>query len=57
VSIGIGVYPEDGVDAETLLNNADVALLHAKTHGRSSHRFFQSGMSLRAVERRREAPM
>jgi diguanylate cyclase (GGDEF)-like protein/PAS domain S-box-containing protein len=57
VSIGIGVYPEDGVDAETLLNNADVALLHAKTHGRSNHRFFQAGMSARAVERRREAPM
>jgi diguanylate cyclase (GGDEF)-like protein/PAS domain S-box-containing protein len=57
VSIGIGVYPEDGVDAETLLKNADVALLHAKTHGRSNHRFFQAGMSARAVERRREAPM
>jgi diguanylate cyclase (GGDEF)-like protein len=57
VSVGIGVYPEDGVDAETLLKNADVALLHAKTQGRSNHRFFQSGMSVHAVESRREAPM
>ena len=55
VSVGIGVYPEDGVDAETLLKNADVALFHAKTHGRSNHRFFQTGMSVRAVESRREA--
>jgi len=57
VSVGIGVYPEDGVDAETLLKNADVALFHAKTHGRSNHRFFQTGMSVRAVESRREASM
>lgn len=30
VSIGIGVYPDDGVDAETLLRNADSALFSAK---------------------------
>ena len=34
VSVGIGVYPDDGTDAETLLKNADTALLNAKAQGR-----------------------
>jgi diguanylate cyclase (GGDEF)-like protein len=41
VSVGIGVYPDDGADAETLLKNADMALLQAKAHGRSNHEFFE----------------
>ena len=41
VSVGIGVYPGDGTDAETLLKNADTALLSAKTQGRGNHQFFQ----------------
>jgi diguanylate cyclase len=36
VSVGIGVYPTDGADAETLLKNADLALCHAKANGRSN---------------------
>jgi diguanylate cyclase (GGDEF)-like protein/PAS domain S-box-containing protein len=39
VSVGIGVYPDDGADAETLLKNADAALLDAKARGRSCVRF------------------
>jgi diguanylate cyclase (GGDEF)-like protein len=31
VSIGIGVYPEDGKDARTLLRNADLALIQARS--------------------------
>jgi diguanylate cyclase (GGDEF)-like protein/PAS domain S-box-containing protein len=49
VSVGIGVYPADGADAETLLKNADLALRHAKTHGRSNHQFFEPDMSVRAA--------
>jgi diguanylate cyclase (GGDEF)-like protein/PAS domain S-box-containing protein len=41
-SIGIGVYPADGTDAETLLENADLALLRAKAQGRGSYQFFRS---------------
>jgi diguanylate cyclase (GGDEF)-like protein/PAS domain S-box-containing protein len=40
VSIGIGVYPADGSDAEGLLRNADLALLQAKASGRGTFRFF-----------------
>ena len=41
VSVGIGVYPDDGMDAETLLKNADTALLNAKARGRGNYQFFQ----------------
>jgi diguanylate cyclase (GGDEF)-like protein/PAS domain S-box-containing protein len=51
VSVGIGVYPADGADAETLLKNADLALRHAKTHGRSNHQFFEPDMSVCAAVR------
>jgi len=55
VSVGIGVYPYDGVDAETLLRNADLALFHAKSHGRSNHQFFEPNMSVRTVDVRAKA--
>ena len=55
VSVGIGVYPSDGADAETLLKNADLALFHAKAHGRSNRQFFGSNMSVRTVDLRSEA--
>jgi diguanylate cyclase (GGDEF)-like protein/PAS domain S-box-containing protein len=53
-SVGIGVYPDDGTDAETLLKNADRALLHAKAHGRARREFFEPSMIARAFERRSE---
>ncbi|MCX7054610.1 MAG: diguanylate cyclase [Proteobacteria bacterium] len=34
-SVGVGVYPCDGTDAETLLKEADLALLSAKAHRRT----------------------
>jgi diguanylate cyclase len=52
VSVGIGVYPNDGADAETLLTNADLALFHAKAHGRSNYQFFEPNMSARTVDLR-----
>jgi diguanylate cyclase (GGDEF)-like protein len=50
-SVGIGVYPTDGADAETLLKNADLALFRAKSHGRSNHQFFRPSMHVHAGER------
>jgi diguanylate cyclase (GGDEF)-like protein/PAS domain S-box-containing protein len=50
VSIGIGVFPDDGTDAETLVKNADRALLHAKSSGRSRREFFEPGMSVRLAD-------
>lgn len=49
-SIGISVFPEDGTDAETLVKNADTALLQAKNNGRNRCEFFTPGMSVRVAE-------
>jgi len=50
-SIGLSVYPDDGLDAETLVKNADTAMYQAKENGRHSFQFFKSAMNVRAVER------
>ena len=50
-SIGISVYPDDGIDAETLLKSADTAMYHAKGKGRNNYQFFKGEMNTRAVER------
>ena len=50
-SIGVSVYPDDGLDAEALIKNADTAMYQAKENGRQSYRFFKPAMNIRAVER------
>ena len=51
-SMGIAVYPDDALDADTLLRHADTAMYQAKADGRNSVRFFDADMTLRAQERR-----
>jgi predicted signal transduction protein with EAL and GGDEF domain len=50
-SVGVSVYPDDGVDAETLIKNADTAMYQAKENGRQTYQFFKPAMNVRAVER------
>src|SRR6202043_3527781 len=52
ISIGIAIFPADGTDATTLLNNADAALYRAKAAGRGKTRFFEIEMDNRLRERR-----
>ncbi len=52
VSIGIAVYPQDGLTAVALLKNADIALYRAKQNGPGWFRLFESGMDLALRERR-----
>ncbi|MCA1397240.1 EAL domain-containing protein [Bradyrhizobium sp. BRP56] len=51
-SIGIAVAPADGLDIDQLLRNADLALYGAKSDGRRTYRFFETGMDARAKARR-----
>jgi diguanylate cyclase (GGDEF)-like protein/PAS domain S-box-containing protein len=50
-SIGVSVYPDDGLDAETLIKNADTAMYQSKEGGRQNYQFFKPAMNVRAVER------
>jgi diguanylate cyclase (GGDEF)-like protein/PAS domain S-box-containing protein len=50
-SIGIAVFPQDGIDATDLLKNADTAMYQAKAGGRNTFRFFDASMNSRATER------
>ena len=52
VSLGIGLYPDDGTDAETLLEHADLALLRAKADGRANSRLFEPNLDVLAASGR-----
>lgn len=52
LSIGISLYPDDGMDAETVVKNADTAMYHAKKSGRNNYQMFTADMNLHAVARR-----
>jgi len=41
-SVGIGIYPTGGEDAETLMKNADLALYEAKRTGKNAYRIAAS---------------
>ena len=51
VSIGLSTYPNDGQDAEGLMNRADNAMYEAKEHGRNNYQFFRHEMHARLAER------
>ncbi len=44
-SIGVSVFPQDGETADTLIDNADVAMYRAKNLGRNTYQFFTREMS------------
>jgi diguanylate cyclase (GGDEF)-like protein len=50
-SIGISIFPENGEDAETLLQHADVAMHRAKAQGKSNYQYFSENMAVSALER------
>ena len=50
-SVGIALCPDDGVDAESLLQHADAAMYHAKKKGRNTLQFFAPAMNAFARER------
>jgi diguanylate cyclase (GGDEF)-like protein len=44
-SIGVSVFPRDGLDYHALFKNADIALYRAKNEGRATYRMFEPGMN------------
>lgn len=48
-SIGIALYPGDGMDLEMLSKSADIAMYRAKQEGRQCYRFFTPEMQARSV--------
>jgi diguanylate cyclase (GGDEF)-like protein len=51
-SIGIAIAPDDGIDPDQLLKNADLAMYGAKADGRGTYRFFKPDMDARVKARR-----
>lgn len=50
-SIGIAVYPDDGLDIATLYKHADSAMYHAKRLGRNHFQFYVRELTVQAAER------
>jgi diguanylate cyclase (GGDEF)-like protein/PAS domain S-box-containing protein len=50
-SLGVSVFPEHGIDSETLLKNADAAMYFAKTNGGNCFKFFVEDLNIQVLER------
>jgi diguanylate cyclase (GGDEF)-like protein/PAS domain S-box-containing protein len=52
VSIGIGIYPDDGDNGQALLKNADDAMYRAKKLGKNGYQFYSAGKRGETVQAR-----
>ncbi len=50
-SVGIAVFPDDGMDRDTLSQHASVALKSAKQQGGNTHCFYSSELNARSLQR------
>lgn len=50
-SMGIAVYPEDGVTSNELIKNADAAMYLAKEKGRNNYQFYTPVLNARTIDR------
>ena len=44
-SIGIAQYPEDGINMDTLIKHADIAMYHVKGNGKDGFQFYADNMN------------
>ncbi|MEG3753889.1 EAL domain-containing protein [Psychromonas arctica] len=50
-SIGISIYPNDGLSGDELIRQADIAMYDAKEHGRNIYRYISQELSSDAFEK------
>lgn len=50
-SIGVSLYPNDGLDQDTLIKNADTAMYKAKEMGKNTYQFYTPTMSSQSFEK------
>jgi diguanylate cyclase (GGDEF)-like protein/PAS domain S-box-containing protein len=50
-SIGISIYPKDGLDEQSLIKNADIAMYFAKEEGKNNYQFFSKDIQSQSNER------
>lgn len=49
-SVGISIYPDDGVDMATLMKNADIAMRRAKDNGKNQMEWYSPEMHIHSLE-------
>lgn len=50
-SIGIALYPQDGIDIDSLIKHADVAMYHVKGQGKNGYQFYSNEMNVPYLEK------
>ena len=50
-SIGISLYPQDGLDEQTLTKHADIAMYQAKEDGKNNYQFYCETQNAHSLER------
>jgi len=50
-SIGISVYPKDGIDKESIIKHADSAMYYAKDMGKDNYQFYTKQLSIDVKKR------
>ncbi len=48
LSVGISIFPRDGMDLDTLVNHADAAMYHAKQTGRDNVQYYSRELAARS---------
>ncbi|MBI3712938.1 MAG: EAL domain-containing protein [Burkholderiales bacterium] len=50
-SIGIAVFPDDGLDSQVLMKNSEIAMYRAKHNGKNNYQFYDAHMNVHTIER------